>query len=108
SLGVILSLAWKGLFETSLLCCAPLTLRKIQFAGDSPLEEPGFEPTVAGEFARDSLLEQAGFEPPVPAGNDARRSAAVARRRGVGGRTVRPAPYPRYPPTARVVFFDLG
>ena len=40
-----------------------------------------------------SPLEQAGFEPPVPSDNDARRSAAVARRRGARGRTVRSALY---------------
>ncbi len=59
-------------------------------------------------FARDSPLEQPGFEPPVPSDNDARRSGAVARRRGARGRTVRSAPYPRYPPTARVVFSRSG
>ena len=37
-----------------------------------------------------------------------RKLRSVARRRGVRGRTARPAPCPRYPPTARVVFSRSG
>ena len=40
--------------------------------------------------------------------NDGRQSVAGARRRGVRRRTMRPAPYPRCPPTARVVSSQCG
>jgi hypothetical protein len=67
--------------------CGRATLdpaKTLEFAGDSPLEGDGFEPSVPApgqevRFALDSLLEETGFELPVPLAIGALCAPKIAR-----------------------------